>query len=150
MKLLLISMFSIVLAGYQGGALKPSLKFSSHKNNSYVIVLGDNFHYFDEIKLAVNGNLETTGDCTPTPKLGLLRRNDKNGWDTLIHVETLGTLMCGFGTQKWETDTVTTGFADHYRSWYGAEYSGTYCFTYIVIQKHKSAVRSTNEFKVDQ
>ncbi|MCB9230531.1 MAG: hypothetical protein H6581_02635 [Bacteroidia bacterium] len=116
-----------------------------------VIVLQEKIKIQDELKLVLNGKLASTGDCISTVKLGLLKRNHLNSWDTLVDITELGTLLCGLDRENWHHDTVSTSFL------YAAFFSrisketgraGRYCFTYLVLRRKRSVLRRTNEFEI--
>lgn len=49
----------------------------SKKTKTYLVVVNEKHHLKDEIHLAINGKLSTTGDCHATPLLGLLKKKKK-------------------------------------------------------------------------
>jgi hypothetical protein len=116
-----------------------------------VVVLTEKVAIANDIKLLVNGELAATGDCQPRVKLGLMKRNALNGWDTLMDIHALGTLLCGFDRHKWSNDTISTSLL-HYTLItpfkQGKEASGTYCFTYVAFKRGKSVMCTSNEFEI--
>jgi len=124
---------------------------ASLRRNSTAVVLNEKIEIQDDIKLLLNGELAATGDCNPSVKLGLIKKNNLNGWDTIVNINELGTLLCGFDRYIWSNDTITTSllnytFIGHFKK--GKETSGTYCFTYVVFKRKKPVICKTNEFEI--
>lgn len=122
---------------------------ASIRRNSTAVVLNEKVEIQDEIKLLLNGELAATGDCNPKVKLGLIKKNNLNIWDTIVDINKLGTLLCGFDRHIWSNDTITTSLLDytfmsHFKK--GHEASGTYSFTYVVFKRNKPLICRTNEF----
>jgi hypothetical protein len=152
----MINIFTIAIfiSFFIGGlANKETIELNNFTQRSNVIVLNKKVKIQDEIKLILNGKLAASGDCQPTIKLGLIKKNNINDWDTLVNINNLGTLQCGFGLHNWCNDTITISlfnytFINNFRK--RTEISGIYCFTYMEIKKYKTVVCKSNEFEIIQ
>lgn len=116
-----------------------------------VVVLGNKYHYYEEIKIIALGKLADLGDCGPTVKLGLIKKN-ANGWDTVVQIAQIPTLMCGFDSALWHGDTVNAQINNFPNNSYfktESDIPGTYRFTYMYYKKNKSVLASTNEFELE-
>lgn len=127
------------------------LKNVSQRRNSKVVVLNEKVKIQDDIKLLLNGELAATGDCTPRVQLGLIKKNHLNGWDTIVNINELGTLLCGLDRHIWSNDTITTSLLDYnfigpFKK--GKEAAGSYCFTYMEFRRNKTVIGKSNEFEI--
>lgn len=121
----------------------------SFKKDIGVKVLSDTFNIDNQIPLLLNGTLGATGECNPTIQLGLLKLDAENNWDTIVNINNLGVLMCGLDRNNWANDTAFVLLND-YRFIAALknqfDYSGTYCFTYLLYKKKKIQIINTNAF----
>lgn len=143
---LLISIFIVGIDKTENTELKSN---ASQRRNSTAVVLNEKVEIQDEIKLLLNGELASKGDCNPEVKLGLIKKNNLNIWDTIVDIYKLGTLQCGFDRHIWSNDTIATSllnytFMSHFKKRHEA--SGIYSFTYVVFKRNKPLICRTNEF----
>lgn len=104
---------------------------------------------YGDITVLLNGKLATTGDCSPTIKLGLIKKNGEV-WDTISDIAKTGVLQCGLGSNVWKNDTTIVSLLNNnYLNYFSKKENipGTYCFTYIRYKRGKSIISSTNSFE---
>ena len=108
--------------------------------------------YEAELVLHINGNIVCTGGCSPQPLLGLLSKNEKNGWDTLVDINKLGQSLCGPGNYIWYNDTIGEqlflnvpyiGITNQLNNT-----SGIYKLTFLKYNKRGNKLESSNEFEI--
>ena len=122
---------------------------ASLRRNPSAVVLNEKVKIQDEIKLLLNGELAATGDCNPEVKLGLIKKNNLNTWDTIVDITKLATHLCGLDRHIWSNDTNATSllnyrFISHFKK--VQEGYATYSFTYLVFKRNKPFICRTNEF----
>jgi hypothetical protein len=108
--------------------------------------------YEADLILKLNGDIVCTGGCSPQPLLGLLMKNNKNGWDTLVDINKLGQLLCGPGHKMWHNDTIGQ------QLFFEVPYigvlkklnntSGVFKLTFLKYKKRGSKLECSNEFEI--
>ena len=103
---------------------------------------------FDGLTVVCNGLLESTGDLQPKVKVGLIKKNNRGEWDTIVDIGSVGVLPFGPPKFKWTNDTLkilppVQFYPTHFEQ---IQYSGIFKLTFRTYHKRKTVMQSSNEF----
>lgn len=122
------------------------------KNKKPSIVLLDSLitDIATEVTFILNGNIICTGDCNPFPLLGLVKKNNSDGWDTLMQINSRIQLLCGPSKYTWSNDTLKDflPYELAYKIHKLASPNGIYRLLYLNYKNGKNVIKSSNPFRV--
>ncbi len=128
-------------------------QFNTKGNKTAIEVLDPVYNAYEaQLQLLINGDIVCTGECSPNPLLGLLRKNESNGWDTLVDINKLGQSLCGPGNYRWSQDTIGQQLFLDFR-YIGVtkqliHTSGIFKLTFLNHRKRGKKLECSNEFEV--
>lgn len=120
-------------------------------NDTYVRVIDSIYNFYNFGLTAVcNGEFQTTGDCSPQIKVGLIKKNNIGQWDTIVNIEHIGTFMCGVGNYICSNDTIEISLPHNYYPEINdfSDFSGAYKLTFFAVIRGKKIKQSSNEFLI--
>lgn len=117
-----------------------------------VKVLDSTYSNFEQgLTVVCNGLIEATGDYQPRIKVGLIRKNSTEQWDTIVKIGSVGVLPFGPLKYKWKNDTLKIRLPVEYypTSKDQIVYNGIFKLIYIEYKGAKRQIRSSNEFLIE-
>jgi hypothetical protein len=130
-----------------------TLQRTQRKQEASVTVLDLHYnHSSGVLRAIVNGMIESTGECEPHVKVGLLRQNVEGQWDTLVYPGSAGMIPCGPLMHNYHNDTVRIQLPVTYNPIHAEQLQYEGAFKILFRERVRGAMeyRSSNSFFIDR